>query len=134
MAYGIKYNFDFSNELDEVYILTFEFLNFVGTPVNINNYRSICQSARGSSEEFWNVAFVKAFIGNEELKCQQRFRTADEATGEIKFRDKKDSIKCALETQIKKSSDAYTTPIKVEVNYGYIETFVTLFTISGSRN
>ena len=36
MAYGIKYNFNFSNELDELYYLTFDFLNYTGGQQNIN--------------------------------------------------------------------------------------------------
>jgi hypothetical protein len=36
MAYGTKYNFNFSNELDEVYYLTFDFLNYTGGQQNIN--------------------------------------------------------------------------------------------------
>lgn len=117
-----------------------QFLVFIenkgkGNPVNINNYFKVCGKEKLSNEEIkntWNVAFLKAYTsGNQQLECSPNSEGSnDNLIGFLRFRDKKDFVRCTFKDKnIKRSDDAFTSPLRIEIDYGYVQTAPTSFII-----
>ena len=137
-------------ELDQD-IVKPQFLIFIenkglGNSVDINNYHNVCgksdfgDGTAGSRDikNIWNVAFLRAYSsGNKQLiccpnlegKCDETGNDPVKMTGFVRFRDKKDFVRCTLKDGEKKNSDAYTSPLRVEIDYGYVQTFTSNFII-----
>jgi len=66
----------------------------------------------------FNKINIRVFLSNEEkeLNCK-----IGEDTGgtEIRLREKKDIVRCTLKEGIERNRDAYTSPLKIELDYGY---------------
>lgn len=131
-----------------------QFLIFVenkgrGNPVGIGNYHSICtksdfNEANTNTEKLkniWNVAYIKAFTAGEgyksqlvccpnlEGKCDENENTPEKMTGFVRFRDKKDFVRCIFKEGIEKNFGAYTSPLRIEIDYGYVHTITANFEI-----
>jgi len=86
-----------------------------GEVINPNNYEKACSSEALNSEDF-NRIKIKVQLSEEELDCSTGIR---DTRFDVVLRDKKDIVRCTLENGIEKNSDAYTTPLKIELEYGY---------------
>lgn len=123
-----------------------QFLIFIenkgrGNPVDIDNYQNVCGKSDFSdgtkltgSNNIWNVAKLKAFSsgkeGENQLECTPNIENSnDKTTGFIRFRDKKDFVRCTFKKSIKRTDDAFTSPLRIEIDYGYVQTISTKVTI-----
>mgnify|MGYP001578105716 CR=1 FL=1 len=74
---------------------------------------------------------------NELICCPKKDGTCletDTSPGFIRFWDRKDFVRCTFQYKdetdvIKRSSDAFASPLLVEIDYGYIQTISTNFFI-----
>ena len=120
-----------------------QFLIFVenrgsGSPVNILKYNNVCSKQDSDNKDLWNVAFLKAYIRdnkqlvccpNFEGKCQEKETDINKFTGLIRFRDNKDFVRCFFSEGVPKNYDAFTTPLRIEIDYGYVQSYSTEFFI-----
>jgi len=125
-----------------------QFLIFVenkgkGNPVNLKGYDSACSKSDytkdSSNKDLWNVATIKVYTsGKEEEKESQLICTPslkdsagaiDETTGFLRFTDNKDFVRCTFRDGIPKSSEAFTSPLKVVIDYGYVQSIASNFFI-----
>ena len=117
-----------------------------GIPINKENYLYVCGKSDlvnsnspdnyNKKTKIWNVAVVRAFgpgRGDEnQLTCCPNINgeckestNGDEITGFLKFQDKKDFVRCTLKNSknpISRNSNAFTSPIRIEIEYGYVQT------------
>lgn len=113
-----------------------------GNSVDINNYYNVCTKTDFSSKEeqvlknIWNAAYIRVYrSGTKEPKnelqcCPKKDGTCndgDTSPGFIRFRDGKDFVRCTFQYKdssdvIKRNSDAFTSPLLVEIDYGYVQT------------
>ncbi|MEK6983813.1 MAG: hypothetical protein AABX33_04530 [Nanoarchaeota archaeon] len=115
-----------------------------GTPVNIVGFHNICRNIDLSKEEVkytWNVAALKAYTSGKEsnqLICcpnidgecpESEMGNIDKISGFIRLRDKKDFVRCTFKNGVPKNSDAFTSPLKIEIDYGYVQTATANFMI-----
>ncbi len=106
----------------------------IGNPVNIGNYNKACGKEPLNQEEVkntWNVAFLKAYAsGNKQLICTPNIENSvDKNIGFIRFRDKKDFVRCTFKDGVPRNNDAYTSPLRIEIDYGYVQTIAATFLI-----
>lgn len=123
-----------------------QFLIFVenvgrGDTVNIIGYHNTCRNSDFISKDTWNVAFLRAYSSgkegknqliccpNKEGQCPEQITGSDQITGFIRFRDKKDYVRCTFKDGISRNSDAFTSPLRIEIDYGYVQTISTNFFI-----
>lgn len=128
-----------------------QFLIFVenkgrGTPVDGNYYTSSCSKQDKRATNYpWNVAHIRAYTTSEtqqgrtnlenQLICcpNQDGQCPETATGDtagfLRFKDKKDFVRCTFKKGIKRTDDAFTSPLRVEIDYGYVQTITTNFYI-----
>ena len=103
-----------------------------GIAVNPKGYTIPCQKSEFNGEDLWNVAYLKVYSseskGENQLLCTPSLEN-DETTGILRFRDKKDFIRCTYKDGISANSDTYTSPIRIEIEYGYVQTIATNFNI-----
>lgn len=103
-----------------------------GIAVNPKGYTIPCQKSEFKDEDLWNVAYLKVYSsessGESQLVCTPSLEN-DETTGILRFRDKKDFIRCTYKDGISANLDAYTSPIRIEIDYGYVQTISTNFNI-----
>ena len=120
-----------------------QFLIYVenkGNGISVDNlrYKNVCDRKDNPNTNFqkdniWNVASVKAFSSgkngevqlqccpNKEGECAEK-ETNPNLEGFLRFRDNKDFIRCTFTEPVPRNFDAYTSPLRIEVNYGYIQT------------
>ena len=123
-----------------------QFLIFVenkgkGNPVNIVGYDGACYKS-DYNKDSWNVATIKVYkAGKEEdpesqLICTPSLKDSQgviyETTGLIRFRDNKDFVRCTFNKGIPKSSEAFLSPLKVVIDYGYVQSIAANFFIERS--
>ena len=117
-----------------------QFLIFIenkgkGNPVNIQGFHNACRQPSLSANELkymWNVAFLTAYgrDGRIKLDCSPNMEnSADKETGFIRFRDKKDFVRCTFKEGVSRASDAFLSPLRIEIDYGYVQTVSTNFAI-----
>lgn len=131
-----------------------QFLIFVenkgrGTPVDSNYYHSSCsRQDKGETDYPWNVAYIRAYTtpssanieplvpgkGLQLVCCPNKDgQCPEQATGDtagfLRFKDKKDYIRCTFKNGIPRNSDEYTSPLRIEIDYGYVQTISTSFFI-----
>ncbi len=106
----------------------------LGTPVSTESYDEICKEAKvpDPDRKIWNTALLKVY-GSEsstqnEIDCTPGI-SDDGNEGLLKFRDRKDFVKCIFTQGKNLNDDAYTTPIRIEIDYGYIQSISTNFII-----
>ncbi|MBI4452572.1 hypothetical protein HY637_04025 [Candidatus Woesearchaeota archaeon] len=108
-----------------------------GISVNPEGYSVPCRESDFEEERLWNIAYIKAYSseskGENQLECTpslQDFKiSGDEKTGLIRFRDKKDFVRCTFKEGKNANLDAYTSPLRIEIEYGYVRTISTNFLI-----
>ncbi len=71
--------------------------------------------------EDFNIIFVKAFLSEVELDCNP---VEDTMLGKVKLKNKKAVARCILskEEGIDRLKEAYISPLRVELDYGYTKT------------
>lgn len=129
-----------------------QFLIFVenkgrGTPVDSDNqnYMESCSRKDASVTYPWNVAYIRAYTAGDTSDPQKRIQSQlvccpnkdgqcpEPATGDtagfLRFKDKKDYVRCTFKNGIPRNSDAYTSPLRIEIDYGYVQTISTSFFI-----
>lgn len=132
-----------------------QFLIFIenkgrGNPVDINNYHNVCgkfdfgdgtTTSSTDVKNIWNVARLTAFSSGKEGEnqlvccpnmdgqCPEQETNTDKITGFIRFRDKKDFVRCTFKEGKKRTDDAFTSPLRIEIDYGYIQTIAAEFKI-----
>lgn len=118
-----------------------QFLVFIenrgkGTPVNIVGYHNACRESDFASKSTWNIAHINAYTsgpqGQNQLECSPSEQSIDQKTGFVRLRDKKTWVRCTFTKgvkEIKRTDDAYTSPLRIEVDYGYVQTVSTNFFI-----
>lgn len=83
-----------------------------------NKIRSACTKEKLDFTDF-NRIKIKATLSNQELEC----RLKDEKTStEVRLRDKKDVVRCTYPESaegIRRNTDAFTAPLRIEMDYGY---------------
>lgn len=77
-------------------------------------YEKACTSKSLDYKDF-NTLKISAWLSGEELDCSV------DKDGMIRLREKEDMIRCESkdEDDIPKNRDAYTSPLKIELDYGY---------------
>ncbi len=68
-----------------------------------------CSSAPLKYEEL-NAVEIKVMMSGEELQCREKI---------LKLKENKDSVRCVFEKGISTEKFVYTTPLTIELNYGY---------------
>lgn len=133
-----------------------QFLIFIenrgrGSSVDKKSYYNVCGKVdfydpkyKEELKNIWNVATLRAYTTGKEKESQliccpniegqcpeKDFKTEKEIEGFIRFRDKKDFVRCTFrdENAVSRSEDAYTSPLRIEIDYGYIQTISTNFVI-----
>lgn len=86
-----------------------------GEVITSNKIKNACSSEALNYKDF-NRIEIKASLSGKELNCNVGGK---ESGAEIRLREKKDMIRCTLEEGIGRNQDAYTAPLKIELNYGY---------------
>lgn len=111
-----------------------------GTPVNIFNYNDICTKPFSDTKNLWNTVRIKAFVsGNKQLiccpnaegRCSESETNPDNMAGIIRLKDNKNFVRCVFQNKdaVPKNYDAYTSPLKVELDYGYVQSLSANFNI-----
>ncbi|MBI4145021.1 hypothetical protein HY493_02340 [Candidatus Woesearchaeota archaeon] len=67
----------------------------------------------------WNVADIKAYLGDQQLDCTPKKQGFGGADGYLKLVNKEDFVRCEVQGGIAKTAGAYTTTMTIEVTYGY---------------
>ncbi len=64
---------------------------------------------------------MDATLSGKQLKCQIIAEPGTKKLGHIKLKDKKDIIRCTVNPEdfISTSQDAYVSPLKIVLAYGY---------------
>ena len=86
-----------------------------GEVITSNKIKSACSSEALNYKDF-NRIEIRASLSGKELNCNV---AGQESGAEIRLREKKDMIRCILNEGIGRNQDAYTAPLKIELNYGY---------------
>ena len=118
-----------------------QFLIFVenkgkGNPVNLVGYDDAC-SKSDYKKDLWNIATVKVYKAGKEadpesqLTCTPSLKNSEGAidTGLLRFVDNKDFVRCTFKNGIPKNSEAFTSPLKVVIDYGYVQSIAANFFI-----
>lgn len=128
-----------------------------GNSVDKESYRNVCGRFDFGEEEdtdkkeeignIWNVAALRAYTSGKETpdkpgiqlvccpnlegQCDEKETDTNKMTGFIRFRDRKDFVRCIFKDKeaVDRSSDAFTSPLRIEIDYGYIQTISTNFVI-----
>lgn len=127
-----------------------QFLIFVenkgrGTSVDSQFYSESCSRKDAAISYPWNVAYIRAYTTSETKEGKDKFEnqliccpnkegkcpetTSGDTAGFLRFKDKKDYIRCTFKNGIKRTDDAYTSPLRIEIDYGYVQTITTNFFI-----
>ncbi|MBI2650368.1 hypothetical protein HYX04_03565 [Candidatus Woesearchaeota archaeon] len=92
-----------------------------GIVIKKDAVKEFCTQGKIGYEKF-NTINVKAFLSNQELDCQPKeTKGSTEKQGYVKLKDKKDMIRCTLKEGIDGRQDAYLSPLKIDMNYGYTQ-------------
>lgn len=110
-----------------------------GISVDQSKYRNVCDrqdlpDSGLQKDNIWNVATIRAFASgkggdvqlqccpNRNGECPEKESDQYSKEGLLRFRDKKDFIRCTFTQPVPRNLDAYTSPLRIEVDYGYIQT------------
>ncbi|HSU72435.1 MAG TPA: hypothetical protein VLJ21_01140 [Candidatus Binatia bacterium] len=67
----------------------------------------------------WNVASVKAFLGDQQLDCSPKKPNYGGSEGYLQLINGEDFVRCELPGGVPKTAGTYTSTMTVEVTYGY---------------
>jgi hypothetical protein len=101
-----------------------------GLPVDIGVYGDAC-TPTGVPTRAWNVVGARVYLSDRssssQLDCRPKLDPSRaDKSGHIKLEKDEDFIRCTLTEGIPKARGTYTTPLMIELEYGYT------FTISKS--
>ena len=116
-----------------------------GDAVNPDSYENACSSSApaalssgNANKNIWNSAFIEVYNsagqGENQLICcpninsECKENTVDKR-GFLKFKDKKDFVRCTFSEGKDRNIDAYTSPLKIVVKYGYVQSIAANFEI-----
>lgn len=73
-----------------------------------------------------NIVYVKLCLSNfctdnGGMTCQLEKKPGRDELGHIKLKDKKDIIRCFKEEGLDSAQDAYSAPLRIELDYGYTQ-------------
>ncbi|MBU3941992.1 MAG: hypothetical protein KKF74_03700 [Nanoarchaeota archaeon] len=80
-----------------------------GEVIDKDKISDICSSEPVDYKEL-NIVDIKVMLSNEELECKPE---------PLKLKDNEDEVRCILEKGISKDKATYTSPLTIELNYGY---------------
>lgn len=127
-----------------------------GTPVDNYNkadYATACTKKDAEGIKLWNVADIRVYTTpsstnvepivpgkglqlvccpNVDGQCPDKepdLSNDEKITGYLRFKDKKDYVRCTFKNGIPRNSDAYSSPLRIEIDYGYVQTISTSFFI-----
>lgn len=92
-----------------------------GLPVEIGLYEEACKST-GIAKEAWNRVGFDAYLSDRsmQLDCTPKYQDEQNSkTGSLKLEKDEDFIRCTLKEGIPKSRGTYTTPLMIDMIYGY---------------
>jgi hypothetical protein len=87
-----------------------------GEVVNSSKLGEACSSSGLNYTDF-NTLTISASLPQGDLKCSEK--TDEAVSTEVRLREKEAMVRCTLEDGIDIGRDAYTAPLKIELNYGY---------------
>ena len=87
-----------------------------GEVVNSDKLGAACSSSGLEYTDF-NTLTISASLPQGDLKCSEK--TDEAVSTEVRLREKEAMVRCTLEDGINIGRDAYTAPLKIELNYGY---------------
>lgn len=92
-----------------------------GLPMDPGVYQDACK-ATGIPREAWNAIGVSVYLSDRsiQLNCTPKFET-DSTTkaGYVKLEKQEDFVKCTLEEGMPKARGTFTTPLMIDMGYGY---------------
>lgn len=130
-----------SQMIPEGDIIKPQFLVFIenkgrGASIDFIGYIGACRSTDYDKKNTWNVAYVNVYTsgpqGQNQLECSPGEASIDKKTGFVRLRDRKTWVRCTFPKgirEIKKTDDAFTSPLRIEIDYGYVQTISTSFFI-----
>lgn len=105
-----------------------------GTPVDVSSYLGMCRNT-DYIKDTWNVAYLNAYTSGSmdnnqnKLECSPSPSSLEKGTGYVRFIDNKNFVKCTFKEGIDKNVDAFLSPLRIEITYGYVQTVATNFAI-----
>ena len=88
-----------------------------GLPVELGLYEKAC-TATGIGKDAWNVIGLNAYLSDRSVQLDCNIGKEDK-TGSVKLEHDEDFIRCNLPSGIPKSRGTYTTPMMIDMLYGY---------------
>ena len=86
-----------------------------GEVVNSSKLGEACSSSGLNYTDF-NTLTISASLPQGDLKCSEN---VDPGPAAVRLREKEDIVRCTSDDGIDIGRDAYTAPLKIELNYGY---------------
>jgi len=90
-----------------------------GAVIDSSKVKDVCSST-GLDYKAWNTIYVEAYLFGKQLDCKPK--SDGSKRGYIRLKGEEDFVKCVDEEGIERGGPAYTTPLKIVLNYGYAET------------
>ncbi|MBI2208669.1 hypothetical protein HYU50_04185 [Candidatus Woesearchaeota archaeon] len=85
-----------------------------GEVVAEDKIEDVCSKKPLGFKDF-NMVNIRASLSDKELNCN----LGEAEKAEARLREKKDIIRCTLEEGVQSNRDAFTSPLKIELDYGY---------------
>ena len=90
-----------------------------GQVIKRDMIENVCTSITLDHEAF-NTIYANAKLSNQLLDCSPKeIQESGTNEGYIRLKDKEDFIRCTLTEGIKKNKGTYSTPLTIELDYGY---------------
>ena len=87
-------------------------------------YVDACQGKSLTTED-WNTVTVNARlvsgVGSEYLDCKPKRMGQTGSAGYLKMKEGTEFVRCVYTNGIHKSMGTYTTPLIIELEYGYVQ-------------
>jgi len=92
-----------------------------GIPVEIGSYEKAC-SGTGIEKRTLNVVKAKVYLSdtNTQLDCRPKLdSSSSDLAGHVKLEQEEDTIRCELKQGVPKALGTFTTPLIIDLDYGY---------------
>lgn len=99
-----------------------------GVVIDKEKIKDVCSSA-GVDYKTWNTIIIKAFLFDRQLDCRPKKEGDQSKTGHIRLKSKEDFVRCVDEMGTGIDKPAYTTPLRIVLEYGYTNTISKEITI-----
>jgi|GEM_PF-1209695 hypothetical protein len=110
-----------------------------GATIRVFTSRTLTSGEKPVERQTEEIEKGKITLDRNELLCCPNFNgeckekineyETIEQMGFLRFRDRKDYIRCTFRQGVARTADAYTSPLRVEIDYGYVQTISTSFLI-----